>query len=168
MENNMPDFVMSKKGNDVLSMILDWEITQNIMREEDDKFVRAKELVDGYDYILFFICRGSIYGANETSRSVFSVMKNPMDEPGYEEMSFSASNLSKAMKGDPKEEIFIYKDIDCIKVINKDVARHMLMKHKKGKEDSEVSNKMRNLNFHKDQRSKDGRIKLTKDFEAFQ
>lgn len=162
----MPNFVMSEGGNDFLNMIIDWEKTQDIMKEEDDRFVRSKMLVDGHDFIFFFMCRGSVYGANENARSVFSVMKNPMDEQGYEEMSFSATNLSKAMQGDPKEEIFIYKDIDSIKVINKEVARHMLMSHKKekGKKD-DVGAKMVAIQAHKKQRSKDGRIKLNKDFE---
>lgn len=167
----MPNFVMSHDGNDFLKMILSWENTQMVMKEEDDRFVKAKMLVDGHDFIFFFMCRGNIYGANENARSVFSVMKHPMDEPGYEDMSFSATNLSAAMKGEPKEEIFIYKDIHDIKVVNKDVARHLLMKrhghHKKGT-GSETEQKMRDIDAHRrirDQRTKDGRHKLNKDFE---
>lgn len=152
----MPNFVVSNDGNEFLKMILDWEKLQHIMKEEDNRFVKTKMLVDGQDFIFFFICRGNIYGANENARSVFSIMKNPMDEPGYEEMSFSASNLSKAMQGEPKEEIFIYKDIDNIKVINKENARNILMKHKNIKKDN---------NIKITRKSSDGRIPLNKDFE---
>ncbi len=167
----MRHLVMTDTGKDFLNMILDWENVQEVMKEEDDRFVKAKMLVDGHDFIFYFICRHNIYGANENARGVFSVMKHPMDEPGYDEMSFSATNLSSAMKGEPKEEIFIYKDVHGIKVINKEVARHLLMKrHKKhkGKDHSKVQEKMRDIESHrqnKDQRSKDGRIKLNKDFE---
>lgn len=162
----MSNFIMSENGNDFLNMIVNWEQTQNIMKEEDDRFVRSKMLVDGHDFIFFFMCRGSVYGANENARSVFSVMKNPMDEQGYEEMSFSATNLSKAMQGDPKEEIFIYKDMNSIKVIKKEVARHMLMSHKKeNNKKGDISDKMAAIQVSKSQRSKDGRIKLNKDFE---
>jgi hypothetical protein len=163
--------VMSHDANDFLKMIRSWESVQDVMKEEDERFVKAKMLVDGHDFIFFFACRGNIYGANENARSVFSVMKNPMDEMGYEDMSFSATNLSSAMKGEPKEEIFIYKDIDHIKVINKEVARHLLMSRHKPhseKKHSEVQAKMRDIDAHRrarDQRTKDGRHKLNKDFE---
>lgn len=161
---------MSHDGNEFLRMILEWDKTQHVMKEEDDVFVKTKMLVDGHDFIFFFACRGNIYGANETARSVFSVMKNPMDEPGYEEMSFSAANLTKAMQGDPKEEIFIYKDIPSIKVLKKDVARHLLMKNYSGaNKDSNTDEKMRNIVAYRSpkgggSRSKDGRINLNKDF----
>lgn len=165
----MSSFVMSEGGNDFLRMILDWEHNQEVFKEEDSRFVRAKMLVDGQDFIFFFTCRGSIYGANENARSVFSVMKNPLDEPGYEDMSFSATNLSNAMKGEPKEEVFIYKDIASIKVLNKEVARHMLMQQKKGNSDANVNSKLRDIQQSKvSQRSRDGRIKLHKDFEELQ
>lgn len=152
----MSNFFISKEGKNVLDMLNCWEQFRSVMKEEDDKFVNAKMLVDGQDFIFFFMCRGNIYGANENARSVFAVMKNPIDEPGYEEMSFSATNLSSAMKDDPKEEIFIYKDIEKIKVINKEVARHLLMK-RAGKKD--IKNHLNR------KRSDDGRIKLNKDFE---
>jgi hypothetical protein len=162
----MPNLVMSDGGKDFLGMILSWENIQYIMKEEDDRFSKAKMLVDGHDFIFFFKCRGNIYGASENARSVFSIMKHPMDEAGYEDMSFSATNLTSAMKGEPKEEVFIYKDIEHIKVINKEIARHKLMKHHhKHHRDSEVGEKMRSIDAHRDQRSKDGRIKLNKDFE---
>jgi hypothetical protein len=161
----MANLVMTNDGDDFLSMILRWDKIQHVMKEQDDRFVKTKMLVDGHDFIFFFACRGSIYGANENARSVFSVMKKPMDEPGYEEMSFSATNLSKAMQGEPKEEIFIYKDIEEIKVLNKEVARHLLMKHKKSGKEVNKKDTIVAYPNQPSQRSKDGRIKLDKDFE---
>lgn len=159
---------MSRDGNEFLRMIIEWEKNQYVMKKEDDIFVKTKMLVDGHDFLFFFSCRGNIYGANETARAVFSVMKNPMDEPGYEEMSFSAANLTKAMNNDPKEEIFIYKDIKNIKVLSKEVARHLLMKKSKNsKSEKDADEKMRDIVAYRSQkgshRSKDGRINLNKD-----
>lgn len=162
----MRHLVMTSDGNDFHKMIRSWEDVQKIMKEEDSKFVRAKMLVDGQDFVFFFSCRDNIYGANENSRSVFSVMKNPMDEPGYEAMSFSATNLTNAMKGDPKEEIFIFKDISHIKVLEKEVARHLIMKNKVKAKDTNVDEKMRDIKQGKSDKSRDGRMKLNKDFEA--
>lgn len=160
--------IVSQDGNQFLRMILDWEKLQGVMREQDDKFVKAKMLVDGHDYIFFFTIRGCVYGANENARSVFSVMKNPMDEPGYEDMSFSATNLTKAMEGEPKEEIFIYKDVEKIKVIQKEDAYQLLMKHSKHKNKGDVGEKMRDIQRHRndrDSKTKDGRVTLTRDNE---
>lgn len=160
--------IVSPDGNDFLKMILNWEKLQGVMREQDDIFVKAKMLVDGHDYIFFFTTRGNVYGANENARSVFSVMKNPMDEPGYEDMSFSATNLTKAMEGEPKEEIFIYKDIEKIKVIQKEDAYRILMNKKKVKHKEDVGQKMRDIQRHRndrDSKTKDGRIHLNRDTE---
>lgn len=167
----MQSLIMSHDGNEFLRMIIEWNKMQHIMKEEDDIFVKSKMLIDGHDFIFFFACRGNIYGANETARSVFSVMKNPMDEPGYKEMSFSAANLTKAMQGDPKEEIFIYKDIPKIKVLKKEVARHLLKKDYSGSQKNpNADQKMRSIVAYRspktsNTRSKDGRIVLNKDFE---
>lgn len=164
----MPDFVMSGKGNKFLNMILNWEDTQKVMREEDDRFVRAKMLVDGHDYIFFFYYQGSVYGANENARSVFSIMKNPMGEVGYRDMNFQATNLSKAMAGEPKEEIFIFKDVENLKVIQKEDAYKLLMKTKKSGRGDEVTQKMQAMHQNRsvrDKKNKDGRITLNKDFE---
>jgi hypothetical protein len=164
----MTQMVMSDNGNDFLNMILSWEHDQKIMKEEDNRFVRAKMLVDGQDYIFFFSYRGNIYGANENARSVFSIMRNPMGEEGYKDMNFQATNLSKAMSGDPKEEIFIYKEINKIKVIQKQDAYQTLMGKTKKGNSAEVGEKMRDIQKHRtdrDERSKDGRIHLNKDFE---
>jgi hypothetical protein len=164
----MPDFIMSGKGNQFLNLILSWENDQRVMREQDDRFVRAKMLIDGHDYIFFFHVKGLVYGANENARSVFSIMKNPMGEVGYKDMNFQASNLSKAMAGEPKEEIFIYKDVNRLKVIQKEDAYQMLMKTKKSGKSDEVTEKMnamrQNRSF-RDKKNKDGRITLNKDFE---
>lgn len=136
------------------------------MREQDDRFVRSKMLVDGHDYIFFFMARDSVFGANENARSVFSIMKNPMEEPGYEDMSFSATNLTKAMAGEPKEEIFVYKDIPTIKVIQKEDAYKHLMGRKVKVKGKDVGEKMRDIQRHRndrDSKTKDGRINLNRD-----
>ena len=60
-----------------------------------------------------------------------------MDEDkGFKEMSFSAINLTESMKGKPKEEIFVYKDMPLIKILDKDVVYDKLMGFKKKKGDS--------------------------------
>jgi hypothetical protein len=158
--------IVSQDGNQFLSMILEWEKTQKIMREQDDRSVRSKMLVDGHDYIFFFMARDSVFGANENARSVFSIMKNPMEEPGYEDMSFSATNLTKAMAGEPKEEIFVYKDILTIKVIQKEDAYKHLMGRKVKAKGKDVGEKMRDIQRHRndrDSKTKDGRINLNRD-----
>lgn len=159
---------LSPEGDNIMNFLKMWEISQKSMKEGDDKFVRAKMLVDGNDYIFFFVCKGSIYGANENARAVFSVMKNPMGEVGYEEMNFQATNLSQAMIGDPKEEIFVYKDIENIKVIRKDEAYDKLMEKKHKGKHAEVSEKMKNIQTHRSERdriNKGGKIHLDKDVE---
>lgn len=161
--------IVSQDGNDFLRMILNWEKNQKIMKEEDDKFVRAKMLIDGHDYIFYFLARNSIFGANENARSVFSIMKKPMDEPGYEDMSFSATNLTKAMAGEPKEEIFVYKDITSIKVIQKEDAYNSLMGKSIKKKTKDVGEKMRDIQRHRNDRdfkTKDGRVMLNRDVEG--
>lgn len=133
--------IVSQYGDEFHKMILDWENSRLQMREEDDRFTKAKMLVDGGDHIFFFRYKGSIYGANENARAVFSVMKVPMGEVGYEEMNFQAANLSSAMKGEPKEEIFVYKDVDEIEVVRKQEAYDELMGNKNGTEQRRQSNK---------------------------
>ncbi len=158
--------IITPVGQNFRELIEQWGDWRSLFKEADDRFARIKMLVDGQDYIFFFVYKGDIYGANETARSVFSVMKRPMGEPGYKDMSFSATNLTKAMGGEPKEEVFVYKEVHSLKVIEDKEDVYKMLLHPKVKHKGEpVDDKMKDIRVSQQSRSKDGRIQLTKDFK---
>lgn len=86
-------------------------------------------LVDGQNFLMFFIFEGEVYGCTETHRVTFARMKDPGEEDTeawLEEACFVAYNLYKAMQGKSAHEMFYYDDISDIKVISKEKAYELL------------------------------------------
>lgn len=90
---------------------------------------RVSELIAPF---VFFFKRGSdIFGAGEDSRVVFAKMKHPDDElpSGWrDEANFTAHNLQKSVSGEPAQNVFSYKDLKKIKILDKDKVSEMLHK----------------------------------------
>lgn len=92
-----------------------------LLEEEDQEHL--KHFLDMQGLILFFKKDGDYFGAGEDSRVVFARLKNPDDEnsKGWEdEASFTATNLSKMVNGEPSTNIFDKEDIKNIKIVDRD------------------------------------------------
>lgn len=112
--------------------------------EHNEKKAKADKILDGSNLILFFTKNKAVYGAPEESRLVFAKMKHPdeeVPENWANQASFSAFDLMRAMTGEKIENLFSCKDLDDIKVIDRDEAWDMLMtqKDKKGPEGLKIN-----------------------------
>jgi hypothetical protein len=95
---------------------------QNVLREEQE-INKLKMFVDSQGLIFFFKKGKEYFGAGEDSRVVFAKMKNPDDDlpDGWgDEANFSATNLSKMVKGEPTTHIFSKSDLKKIKVVDRE------------------------------------------------
>lgn len=99
---------------------------------QDQKEKQIRNLVDGQGLLLFFKFKGEVFGVGEDGRVVFARIKNPAkeDKEWVKEASFSAINLTRTVADDKTSSIFGAKDLDSIKVIDRDKAVKMLCKEK--------------------------------------
>jgi hypothetical protein len=109
---------------------------RELMDQWDDIKLRQeniKEMIEGNGIVFFFKKGKDIYGGGEGARVTFAKMKHPDEDlpDGWnEEADFSAINLSKAAKGSEVKSIFGIKDMDNIKVIDREVAEDKLIGEK--------------------------------------
>ncbi len=118
-------------GTPVGAEFRDWIDKWDAHCEVANKESQIKTLVDGQNFVLFFKRNGDIFGTHEPHRVTFARMKNPdddIDDGWLKEASFMAVNLSSAISGSPQQEIFQSKNIDSLKIIDKDTAYKELAK----------------------------------------
>lgn len=92
-----------------------------LLEEEDQE--SFKHFLDMQGLILFFKKDGDFFGAGEDSRVVFARLKHPDDDSskGWEdEASFTATNLSKMVNGEPSTHVFSKSDIKKIRIVDRD------------------------------------------------
>lgn len=88
-----------------------------------EKAGSIKAIIDNNGLVMFFKVGKDYFGATEESRVVFARMKNPShDDPSAwrKEAGFTALNLSKAVKGEKTEQMFEFKDLKSIAIVEKD------------------------------------------------
>lgn len=83
---------------------------------------RVKALVNGTGMILFLKKKGDkdVFGADENGRLAFAQMKHPDDDlpdKWPDEASFTCTNLSQALRGEPTQTVFGGKEIGDLDVI---------------------------------------------------
>lgn len=161
-------FQWSPYGVEVRNWLDKW----SVILEDEERANRIKLLIDGQNFIFFFLHNGKIYAGSENSRLTFATMKNPSDDDqAVDEMNFSATCLLDALMGRPTERIFFHKDLDIIDVIkDKEKVFDMLMSAVKGamKQDThdlvDKMNKHRKHQRDKEDHDKDGvSLKLHRD-----
>lgn len=111
---------------------------ENLAKERDNQ---VSGLIDGNDFIFFFIKDGDIYGGTEDSRVTFARMKNPEDdgESWADEANFIAFNLDKALLGKQIKSVFSKKDLPTLEVIDRNTAEKKLKANaRKIKGDSKI------------------------------
>jgi len=82
-----------------------------------------KLLVDGQNFMFFFLLDGDVYATHEPERVAFARMKAGDDEEGdlnLDDANFTAFNLSKALSAKPTREIFYIEDVPKVNVLTKD------------------------------------------------
>lgn len=88
---------------------------------------RVNELIA--PFVFFFKKGEDLFGAGEESRVVFAKMKHPDEElpSGWkDEANFTAHNLKKSISGEPAQNVFSCKDLNKIKILDKDkIAEHL-------------------------------------------
>ena len=98
---------------------------------EDKAKKGIDNLLDTFDFIMFFKKGKEVFGAGEDGRLVYAKMKHPDEETpsGWEDdATFSAMNLNKGLQSDPVQQIFTNKDLKKIKIINREEAQKILEK----------------------------------------
>ena len=112
-----------------------WMAREAFLREENASS-KIKMLIDGQNFIMFFIKDGVVYGCPEESRLTFARIKHPNKEDSdLDDARFTAINLFDALIGKVTENLFTKKDIKKIKVISQEKCASLLEKElkKKGK-----------------------------------
>jgi hypothetical protein len=95
---------------------------------------KLHELLDRQEFVFYFKHGKSVYGATEESRIMFARLKTPNDNEKEDEGQFLAVNLDTILKGEGTQRVFGKKDVDQMKVIDRDEAADLLSKtEKKGK-----------------------------------
>lgn len=118
-------------GTPVGAEFRDWIDKWDTHCEATDRKNQIRTLVDGQNFVLFFKRDGDIFGTHEPHRVTFARMKNPDDdvtEGWLKDANFMGVNLSSAISGAPQQEVFHTKNIDELKVIDKDTAFNELTK----------------------------------------
>ena len=97
------------------------------MKEEN----KILEILQQNQLILFFKFKNKIYGTNEDNRLMFARLKDE-DENGKwkKEAKFSAFDI-ETLKDEKKEHLFGMKDLDNIKIVNRDEIIKKLSKEEK-------------------------------------
>jgi hypothetical protein len=103
--------------------------------ENEEVKKQIELLMDGQSLIFFFKKDNDIYGSGEDGRLTFARMKNPTEDgkDWKKEANFMAINLSRTLKGEKVHNIFASKDLNKIKVLDKDDALSELAKKARGK-----------------------------------
>lgn len=102
--------------------------------DEHLKLEKIKALADG-NLVLFFKKDDDYFGCPEESRLVFAKLKNPdedADEGWADEAAFLALNLSRALSDDyeePPKKLFYKKDLDDLKMVDKEEVDKILFKN---------------------------------------
>ena len=113
-------------GDEFREFIDKWE---NVCVEEK-RYNNIKLLVDGQDFMFFFLLDGNVYATHEPERVTFARMKTGDDDEGemnLDDANFTAFNLSKAIAAKPTREIFYKEDIPKINVLTKAEATEKLI-----------------------------------------
>ncbi len=103
----------------------------DIAQEAHEADHDVRFIIDGKDFVLFFVKDKTMYGAPEESRVTFARMKAPTEdetEGWVKEATFSATDLLKMLNGEKIQRIFNYEDMKDIKVLDKDKAAELLSK----------------------------------------
>ena len=99
-----------------------------------EKAGNIKAIIDNNDLILFFKFNKDLFGTTEESRVVFARMKNPSTDNSTawrKEAGFTGLNLSKTVtSGERKEQMFEFKDLKNIQIVEKEEVIHKLEKEK--------------------------------------
>ncbi len=87
---------------------------------------KLKMLVEGGNFVFFFVYLNDVFGAGEGSRVTFAKMKDPQDvdnNPGWlKEATFTAHNLTKMGQGVQLQMLFTQRDLPQVEVISKEEA----------------------------------------------
>lgn len=90
---------------------------------ENDNEATIRNLIDQNGLIMFFKKGDDYFGCGEDGRIIYAKMKNPDDDmpDGWQdEASFTATNISKMVRGEPSQQVLDYKSIKKLKVVDSD------------------------------------------------
>jgi hypothetical protein len=96
---------------------------RNWIMQEEERGNNIRHFIDSQGMILFFKKNDDYFGAGEDSRVIFAKLKHPDGETpsGWDdEATFTATNLSKLVKGQPSTHVFDKSDLKKIKVVDKE------------------------------------------------
>ena len=84
-----------------------------------------EKVTEDENICFYFEKDNAIYGSTEEGRLIFAKMKHPDKEDGkawLKDASFTAMDLTKAVKGEKTQKLFYVKDVKTIKVVSKEEA----------------------------------------------
>jgi hypothetical protein len=90
---------------------------------ESDNEATIRNLIEQHGLIMFFKKDSEYFGCGEDGRIVFAKMKNPDDDmpEGWEkEANFTATNISKLIRGESSQQVFDSEAIKKLKVVDSD------------------------------------------------
>jgi hypothetical protein len=97
----------------------------------EDLTNQIRGFLDGQGLVMFFKVDKKLYGAPEESRVVFAKMKSSDDEVSDDwknDANFMGLNLEKALEGVKAHNLFSMKDLEKIRIIEKEKMEKLLLK----------------------------------------
>jgi hypothetical protein len=88
------------------------------------------KIMNNEEYTFFFKFNKEYYASSEEGRLMFAYIKTPDkdDKKWVKEATFTAMNISKAMKGEESERMFSSQDVPNIDVIDKEKVKKVARK----------------------------------------
>jgi len=112
--------------SDFRSLMDLWD--EQLEKSERDKI---RSMLEANGFVFFFKKANEFYAAGEDSRLTFARMKNPdeeTDEDWGKDAAFKGVSLNAALNGEKKISMFYMKDLDSIKILDKEDAYKELTK----------------------------------------
>jgi hypothetical protein len=121
--------------------ILDtWEIYLEKESQETELRNKIELLLSGQPFVMFFKKGKEIYGATEEGRLTYAKLKSKEEGKGWnKEANFLAINLTKALEGHKVHNMFSFKDIKEIQIMDKEEVEKLL---------TEKAKKIKNININ--------------------
>lgn len=89
---------------------------------------RLSSVLDNTGLVLFLVRNDELFGCPEDSRLTFARLKNPDPGDDIKDAMFSVFDLKSAMLGKQIQKLFGAKDLDSLKIIDREEAEKRLSK----------------------------------------
>lgn len=122
----MPEYYRAFAFRDLLNK---WD--EHLVLEAEKQAIENH--LDQNQCIIFFQNGDDFFGGPEESRMIFAKLKDDDDKSWRDEAQFMGLNLIQSLMGQPKQQVFSFKDLPNIKILDRDNLIDQMIKKGKNK-----------------------------------